>query len=345
MGFAMTKKGYVLGGGAYVQNGKTEYALAVINLDVKTPVAERLPLPFLAHGIAIDPNCAQRAVLFEKKGPGACLVDLGRRQMVRPLPTQKNRHYYGHGAFSSDGARLYATESLLDRDFEGALVVRDGKTLRELGTLPTYGAAPHDCTLIDGGKTMVVTNGGGPLSGAAPSVVYIDLESEKLLERVPIPASRVNAGHVAISQAGDLAIVSAPREGLSSDALGAVTLRPVGKPPHTIARPHNVTSRMVGETLSVAINERDRTVLATHPLGDCVSVWRLDDASFVELYETYNPRGIALTLDKAWTLISHTTEDSVRITVLCAESRRPIGVHVDPSFTSGSHLFVHDLAA
>lgn len=341
----MAKKGYAFGGGAFISGGKTEYALAVINLDVDSPVAERVPLPFLAHGVVFDPNDAQRAVVFEKKGPGACIVDLKTQRVIRSIPTSKTRHFYGHGAFSADGSLLYATESQLDRELSGLLVVRDAKTLRELGTLPTHGTAPHDCTMIDEGRTMVVANGGGPSGGAAPSVTYIDLKSEKLLDQVPIGSPRFNAGHVALSARGDLAVVSAPREGLSNQELGAVTIRAAGQPPVTIKRPHNVVGRMIGETLSVAINDRDRTVLATHPLGDCVSVWRIDDASFVELVETYNPRGLAMTLDGDWYLLSHTTESSVRITILDTATRRPTGLHIDPSFTSGSHLFVHDLAA
>lgn len=341
----MAKKGYVFGGGAFVVSGKTEYALAVINLDVETPVAERVPLQFLAHGISFDPTDAQRAVVFEKKGPGACVIDLRSRRVVRSIPTEKTRHFYGHGAFSTDGSLLYATESQLDREFAGVLVVRDGKTLRELGTLPTHGTAPHDCILIDEGRTMVVANGGGPVGGSAPCVTYIDLKSEKLLDLVPIGSPRFNAGHVALSARGDLAVVSAPREGLSNQEFGAVTIRAAGQSAVTLKRPHNAIARMIGETLSVAINDRDRTVLATHPLGDCVSVWRIDDSSLVELIETYNPRGLAMTLDGAWYLLSHTTETSVRITILDSETRRPLDLHIDPSFTSGSHLFVHDLAA
>jgi hypothetical protein len=341
----MAKKGYVFGGGAYKAVDKTTFMLAIINLDVETPVAEGVSTGFLPHGLTFDPHDARRAALFEKKGPGACIVDLQTRTVTRALTTAKTRHFYGHGAFSTDGALLYATESQLDHDYAGLLVVRDATTLRELGTLPTFGAAPHDCTLIDGGKTMVVTNGGGPLGKSNPCVAYIDLASEKLLEQVPILSTRYNAGHVALSTLGDLALVSAPREGLSNDELGAVTLRAFGQPPVTISRPHNIVKRMIGETLSVTINEADRTVLATHPLGDCVSVWRLDDASFVELFETYNPRGVAMTLDGEWYLISHTTEKSVCITVLSAATRQPIGIQIEPSFTSGSHLFVHDLTA
>ena len=43
------------------------------------------------------------------------------------------REFYGHGAFSPDGSTLYATESIIDEDYRGVVVVRDAKTLEEIG--------------------------------------------------------------------------------------------------------------------------------------------------------------------------------------------------------------------
>ncbi len=339
----MANKGHVLGGGAYVAGGQKAFALAVIDLDDRTPKAELVNLTFLAHGIAFDPNDRFRAAIFEKKGPGACAVDLRSMVVTNEIATLKSRRFYGHGAFSSDGKLLYATESMVDQNYEGVLVVRDGTTFEELGTLPTFGTAPHDCVLVDEGATLVVANGGGPVGRSEPSVTYIDLKTEKLLDRVALPSSKHNAGHLALSQAGDLAIVSAPREGKPHTDRGALTVRTWGGKAITATKPNRVVERMIGETLSVLIREHDRTVFATHPLGDCVTVWKLDDVSLVETLEIKNPRGLATTLDGAWILVSHSTENNVRIAAFDALTRKPVGVHVEPSFMTGSHLFVCDL--
>lgn len=342
----MATKGHLLGGGSFIADGVQQFALAVIDLDAPAPEAELIPIPFLAHGIAIDPKDPGRAVLFEKKGPGACVVDLRTRTLVRPIHTAPGRRFYGHGAFSADGALLYATESLIERDFTGVLTVRDGQTLAELGTVPTYGAAPHDCQLIDGGKTMVVANGGGSIADGAPAgVCYVDLQSEQLLDRVELESPLFNTGHIAVTPAGDLAVVSAPRDGLPtpSQQLGAVSLRARGGPLTTVQRPAEVVRRMLGETLSVVIDEQERVVLATHPLGDCISIWRLDDAEFLGKLELSGPRGVTLSLDRAWYLVSHLAGRSVRVTAFARKTYEPVGFHVDPSFISGSHVMVHAL--
>ena len=340
----MSNKGHILGGGGFMADGAPRYVLAMIDLDAAEPELEMIDLPFLAHGLVADPKNPQRAAVFEKKGPGACVVDLKARTVVQAIATPRSRRFYGHGAFSTDGALLFATESLVDRQNEGVLVIRDAQTLRELGVLPTHGTAPHDCQLIDGGQTMVVANGGGDITGGAPaSVTYVDLKSERLLDRVLLDSPRFNTGHIAVTARGDLAVVSAPRDGLPSpnQQLGAVTMRPFGGPVTTVKEPASVVQRMLGETLSVFVNETDRVVLATHPLGNCVSMWQLDDGAFLGTIELSGPRGITMSLDRSWYLISHVAGSSVRLTAYSAATRKPVGFHVDPSFTSGSHVFAH----
>lgn len=344
----MGAKGHVFGGGGFVVNGAQRYGLAIIELDAAQPAAHFIATEFLPHGVAFDPRDVCRAAIFEKKGPGACIVDLHRRQVVQPIATLPTRRFYGHGVWSADGALLYTTETCLDRDLAGVLVMRDAQTLVELGTLPTYGAAPHDCRLIHDGQTMVVANGGGhldaPRSGPA-CVSYIELSSGKLLQRVKLGSPRINAGHIEVTAAGDLVVVSAPRDGIkdANKQLGAVSLRTRARAMKTVSEPKAVVGRMLGETLSVVINEATRVALTTHPLGDCVSMWRLDNATCLGTLELKEPRGVAMTLDRQWYLVSHRESGSVRLTAFCAKSGQPVGFFVDPSFMSGSHIFVRDV--
>jgi hypothetical protein len=204
--------------------------------------------------------------------------------------------------------------------------------------------------LIDGGKTMVVANGGGVIHGGAmPNVSYVDVESEALLERVDLSDPRFNAGHIARAEDGALAVVSAPREGLPDPhrQLGAVTLVPKGKPARTVAKPDSVTRNMLGETLSVAIHEPERVVMATHPDGNMVSMWRLDDGSLVGRIDAFTePRGVTLTLDDRFFVVSHKLGASVALTLVPTDTKKPVDEgRIDPSFTSGSHIFTHDLSA
>lgn len=341
------KKGFVLGGGSYLSEGRQHFVLALIDLDEQSPFAQTIPLPFLGHGFAFDPTCRFRVALFEKKGPGAALLDLRERRVIAPIETPSQRRFYGHGAYSQDGSLLYATESVISDDFAGVLSVRDAVTLRELGLIPTHGVSPHDCLVIEEGKTLVVSNGGGPLDGGElPCVCYVELASGKLLDKVVLDSPLHNTGHIALSQRGDLAIVSAPRDGLPNpnEQLGAVSLRTHGSDVMTVKRPASVVQRMRGETLSLTILESSQIVVTTNPFGNLVSMWNLRDATFAGKLELHGPRGVCQSLDTEWLLVSHVLEQSVALTAYHSASRKPVGWMVNPSYMSGSHIVCHDLS-
>jgi hypothetical protein len=340
----MVTRGTIVGGGGYRSKGVQHYVFARVDLDARTPIALPSPIDFLVHGISVDPRHSTHAVCFEKQGPGACLIDLASGAVIRAITTSPTRQFYGHGAWSRDGSLLYATESHLDKGLTGALVVRDGSTLAELGTLPTHGVAPHDCQLVDDGRVMAIAHGGGlrEARGAPPCVTWVDLASERLLERVLLDSPRFNAGHLRITSSGDLALVSAPRAGLPEidRQLGALSLRPRGRRLKTLAEPTAVTRRMIGETLSVVVHEATRLVVATHPLGDCVSLWRLDDGAHLGVLELINPRGVALTLDESAFVVSHMTPNGPQLSAWRTDDLSPTTLSVTPSYLTGSHIFV-----
>lgn len=343
-GSRATRRGVALGGGGFVSGGAERYVLAVIDLDRSAPAAEPVPTDFLPHGLAFHPRDRHRVAAFEKHGPGACEVDLGARAVRRRIVTAPHRSFYGHGAYSPDGAVLFATETVRETR-AGVLLARDAETLSVLGEVPTHGLAPHDCTLRPDG-VMVVTNGGGGIDDDAPAarpcVTWVELATGRLLERLPLDSPRYNTGHLALGDGGALAVVSAPRDGLAPSAhRGALTLRAPGRAALTLEAPRPVVDRMLGETLSVLLDETRDLVAATNPLGDLLSFWHLDGACRGAL-SVRTPRGVALTLDRAWLLVSHLTERAPRITALDANTLSPTGFYVDPSFVTGSHLAVHD---
>jgi uncharacterized protein len=343
-------RGSIVGGGSYLSEGLQLFVLGVVDLDSEPRSAALIDMEFLAHGVSADPRQPTRIACFEKHGPGACYVDLRSGRAQTRIATARNRQFYGHGAFSTDGALLYATESYLDEDLRGALVVRDAATLAELGELPTYGTAPHDCLLIDDGATMVVTNGGGPLRGGdKPSITFVDLASERLLDTIALPQGRFNAGHLAMTRAGDIALVSAPREGLpkGSPQLGAVSLKPRGNPIATMRKPTAVVKRMKGETLSVAISPHDGSVMATHPAADMMTLWDLQRGKLLRRYDDLSgPNGVCVTLDGNHFVVSHAQDGRAALSLVdCVTRERNPADTVDDTMISGSHLFALDLSS
>lgn len=123
-------------------------------------VTWQLPLPARAHGLATHAAHPGLAVVVARRpGTLAWLIDLAQGRIVRTLPTQTGRHYFGHAVFSPDGLHLLSTEN----DFEngaGKIGVRDAATGRWLGEVPSHGVGPHELRFMPGSDTLVIANGG-----------------------------------------------------------------------------------------------------------------------------------------------------------------------------------------
>ena len=342
-------KGVVIATGNFPdQHGNVYHTISTLDLDATGPDAIRwLRLPFFPHGVAVDPNAPDHVNLFEKKGKGACRVDLSKMKVTRTIETVTGREFYGHGVYSGDGSVYYCTETDLREDFKGLVVVRDAQDHRILGEFPTYGTEPHDCRLTADGKTLVITNGGDPPEGEKPpSVTYVDVASEKLVDELRFSTPRINAGHLAITPDGDLAVVSAPRKGMAFRRdvtdLGGISFRAAGGTFVTMEEPKDVVSKLLRESLSVAIHAATGTVGVTNPDAGLVTFWNLSEGRHLGTLSFRRPHGIALPLDGSEFLISHGGGKEL--------------AHVDPRslkvthttkselpLLSGSHIVVHDL--
>ncbi len=328
----------ILGGGSFVdlRDRKTQ-RFVFSRVELRERRVGLVATGFLPHGIAVDPLDPNRLVAFEKIGPGCCEIDLAGGRLTRAIMPTEDRWFYGHGAFSPDGRLLYSTETVNSRE-SGMIGVRDGRTLAYLGEFPTFGENPHDCHLIERGRTLVVTNGGGRReTPMRPCVTYVDVEARRLIEKVELDADRVNTGHLALSADGTLVVVSAPRKGMREMDLGGVSLRRGGGPLHVVDEPAAVVQRMFGEALSVEIHEPTGVTAVTHPFGDMVTFWSLRDARLLKRLDLPRARGLALTRDGRHFVLSYGS--TAELALVDPETLALVPGQVSQSFLTGSHLF------
>ncbi len=349
----------ILGGGQGIHQGKQIYFLAALNLDYNTdhslnPKAflenngtlqnlSHYPLPFLAHGLSFNPLKPTVVAVFEKKGPGACELDL-KTGTLRTIATDPKRHFYGHGVYIFDqGLKLLSTETVLSTG-EGLIVLRDAKTLKVEGQFPSFGSNPHDCTLIENGSLIAVTNGGAPIGqNPKPSVVYIDVKSKKLVEKFEVNDPKINAGHLAISLDKDLAVISAPRLGLPENEHGSISILPQSlnkkaKDLITLSEPKEIIDQLKAETLSLCIDDSRGILATTSPAGNLVTFWKLKTGEFISSLQVTKPRGILLSKNKKYFLISYDNDAS--LTVVDADTLKLNSEYVAlKAGFSGSHLY------
>ncbi|GJM17720.1 MAG: hypothetical protein DHS20C13_30470 [Thermodesulfobacteriota bacterium] len=329
----------ILGGGKFADASNPElikFVLSVVNLTLKE--TRLVPLDFLAHGVIIDPNNYYRLIVFEKIGSGACEIDLKNMKMVRKITTSNDKYFYGHGAFTADGKMMYSTETYLDNK-KGIIAIRDAHTMRNLGEFPTYGDNPHECQLIDNGNVMVVTNAGSTIgTNIEPSVTYIDMSNQQLIERVFLTNNRLNTGHIGIAKDGSLVVASAPRDGLDKTDIGGVSIRPKGKLMKTISSPNEVVQSMTGEALSVVIHSAKNIAAVTHPDGNMVTFWSVSDRQLVSMIQLEKPRGVTLTMDEKTFVISYGVNTNIMLVdvdTLTTKTDETITL----TYLSGSHIY------
>lgn len=328
----------ILGSGQFrTATGDTPHFVLSI-VDLENEITETADIHFLAHGIHVDPSQSNRLAIFEKRGINACEFDLDKRKMSRVISCKPGRHFYGHGAYSADGGLLYSTETQLDT-LQGMIAVRDGKDMSYVGEFPTFGIEPHECHLIDSGRTMVVTNGGGKSGEEQPSVTYIDIKTQALIERVTLSHEQLNTGHVAISKNGDLVVVSAPRKGLNPTMPGGVSIRPRGEIIQSRTEPVNVTQRMSGEALSVAIDADSQIAAVTHPDGNLLSFWSTEDARLLKTIELRSPRGVTKTTDNKHFIVSAGRPQPSLIRIPIATLIPDDSASIANTFITGSHIY------
>src|SRR5690606_16598003 len=125
---------------------------------------EHLIVPMAGRGYSFAIDSTRGRVVAFGRQPGffAVAFDIGGTQAPRTIEPAKNRHFYGHGVFSSDGRRLFATENDFDAGL-GVVGVYDSTTqgdFRRIGEFSTGGVGPHEVVLLRDGRTLCVANGG-----------------------------------------------------------------------------------------------------------------------------------------------------------------------------------------
>jgi hypothetical protein len=244
----------------------------------------RLPLPARGHAAAAHPSRAEAVAFARRPGTYALVIDCASGAVLARLEAPRGRHFYGHGAFSADGALLFTTENdyAAARGVVGVWDARRG--YQRLGAFGSGGVGPHDMRLMPDGASLVVANGGietHPEAGRAKlnlptmraALCYLSLDGTLLDEVVLGPAHQRNSiRHLAVAGDGTVAFAMQWQGDLTGD-LPLLSLHSRSRGALELIDAASVR-RMSGYLGSVAIT-RDGTRLAvTSPRAGLVQVYR-----------------------------------------------------------------------
>ncbi|MBB4275128.1 DUF1513 domain-containing protein [Rhizobium mongolense] len=254
-------------------------SFAVATVTERGEIVDRVALPARAHGMAFSPTTGKTVAFARRPGTYAMIFDPWDRGEPVVITSPEGRHFYGHGTFSPDGRLLYASEN----DFDGnrGMVGLYNATNRfaRIGEFQTYGVGPHDMTVSDDGRWLVIANGGIEthpdfgrtklnLGNMQPSLTLIDASNGTLVEKHVLPRqwSQVSTRHVDIDANGRVWF-ACQYEGHRNDLPPLVGHFAKGEELTFVDLPETTTRQLGNYVGAIAVNRKDALVGVTSPKG------------------------------------------------------------------------------
>lgn len=329
----------------------------------------KIPVPLkTGHAAFGHPLKRNLIMIAEKAGQNCCELDLGSRSVARIITADAGRKFYGHGAYSADGSRLFLSEVSTADQGKGFITIRDHETLRVVGEVESFGLLPHDMHLIEDGKALLIANQ-GKNPGSTPeylggSVTIVELASGKLRHKFPLEEKNVSAAHVAAFANGRIVVgansyierhddeARKVRELLNNPKTYQEGVLRRGEYEEYFAAPlysGEINGRLqnlsdpglfakMKYTLGLAVDDRRGIAAATHVFGNTISFWRVQAGELIgsHTFPEERPNGVAL-LPGGTHFAMTTSQDKlyfIDAETLKIDSEMPMGVPL----LAGSHI-------
>lgn len=267
-------------------------------------VEAEFELPGRGHGGALHPGRGEAVIFARRPGRFALVLDTTSGRPLKLILARTDRHFYGHGCYSADGSRLFATENDFDRErgVIGIYDVRDG--YRRIGEFDSGGIGPHELALMPDGRHLVVANGGILTHPDAPrmklnlgemrsSVAMIDVDDGGLIRAFTLPEElqRLSLRHLAVHGDGRIVAV-AQWEGPKLEQPPLIALIDQDAGLRFVEAPGEIAARMRNYCGSVAFSGDGRQFAVSSPRGGVVTLWN-GDGDFLRAIELEDGCGLA----------------------------------------------------
>lgn len=252
---------------------------AVATVTERGEIVDQVALPARAHGMAFSKATGRTVAFARRPGTYAMIFDPSGKVEPIIISAREGRHFYGHGAFSPDGRLLYASENDFDGN-RGMIGIYDARDrFARIGEYQTYGTGPHDMTVSDDGRFLIVANGGIEthpdfgrtklnLDHMEPSLTLIDAAAGSLIEKRVLPAqyAHVSTRHVDIDADGKIWF-ACQYEGHRNDLPPLVGHFGRGEDLTFVTLPDETTRALGNYVGAIAVNRGEGLVGVTSPVN------------------------------------------------------------------------------
>jgi hypothetical protein len=278
-------------------NAGGQVAFAALAVSDRGVQLWRRPLDWRAHDVIADPARETCAIIGRKPGRQALLCDLASGDLLRKLDPMPGCTFDGHAVFSTDGMRLYTTQSQGKAQI-GHVGVYDVGCGAILDSYSSHGIEPHELLWAADGKTLVVGNGGildrNSTDPIQSSLVWLDASTGDLRGRVVLDEDNETLSLRHIARLPDGRIVCGVQDQdfatdlrplvLIADATGEVTW---------LDLPVEIHRRLMGYIGSVAVDPSGAFICASSPRGGLAVVWAAADGRYIDAIDLPDTCGVA----------------------------------------------------
>jgi len=278
---------------------KGQYFIAGVDAQGKKKFS--LQVDKRGHGMAVNPASAHRAVYVSRR-PGVELhqVNLANGQLISRMQAGADRHFVGHAYFSADGRYLFTPENHYQKG-EGSISIRDGQSLKVLDEMPSYGIGPHELHLLNGGKILVVANGGILTHPSQPrkklnldsmqsSLAYIDTQTGKLLSDYYLPDQQQSIRHLDVGS-DDTVVMGVQYQGLPNKSVPLI-YRHMGEQQLQPMLDYGWRG-LKQYTGSVTFAGAGSLCVVSSPRAHKLTVWDISQQQLLKEYDLYDVCGVA----------------------------------------------------
>lgn len=285
------------------------------HLNAQNHLVFDIRLPARGHAVALSADKTIAAVFARRPGDFVWLVDLASGQVIQRIAAAEDRHFYGHGVFSSDKQMLFCSENDFDAG-EGVIGLYDlADNGRRIGEISSHGIGPHEMRWLSDKQTLVVANGGirthpdlprikQNLSSMQPNLAYVDSRNGQLLQQHEPPSKwhQLSIRHIDIANDDSVAIAM-QFEGKPTQHPPLIALQKGDSSLRLLTPPDLIQRRMRNYCGSVAFSKDGSRFAVSSPRGGLATVWTRK-GDYLGSHSQTDACGLAKTSDQKGFLIS-----------------------------------------
>jgi hypothetical protein len=274
--------------------GPTGYGLAA--LDEAGRMVWNAPAPARGHTVEVLPDGKVLALIDRK--PGAAITLYSDGTVQQRIAAAEGWHFGGHAVFSSDGGRLYATESR-DGDQAGRIAVIDLGAGERSAAFSSGGIEPHELIWAVRDRVLAIGNGGlvdrlATEGEADSNLTLVDTESGALQSELRLDEHLVSLSirHLVRTKDGEI-VFGMQDQDPATDWRPLVGVVRRDGTIELLDMPRAALMKLRGYCGSVAIDRSGTVAAATSPHGGYAALWNVPKRRYLGGVELRDGCGIA----------------------------------------------------